>query len=632
MAFLISDLLITFVFKIQVFSLAKLTFFMNVREKIAYLPHNPGVYRFLNDAGTVIYVGKAKDLKRRVSQYFRPPESLDRKTRMMVSKIADLMHTVVESEEDALLLENNLIKQLQPKYNILLKDGKTYPWICVKNERFPRVFITRNVVRDGSMYFGPYSSAFHAHQLIELIGNLYQLRTCKIALTPDNIKSGKFKKCLNAHLGRCKAPCVGLIKEDEYNKQVEAIVSLLKGGVMEQIRSNKAKMDEAAGELRFEEAEVYKERMQMLEKHYSKSMVVNQSITDVDVFSLITEGADVFCNFLRVKGGCIIQSYNMELKTRIEQEESEVLSVFIGEMISKFGELSKEVLVPIMPDQNFEGKNVHIPLKGDKSDLLKLSRKNAAALKFDRMKQEEHLRPEEHKERIVATLQKDLGMKTAPHHIECFDNSNIQGTNPVASCVVFRDGVPSKKDYRHFNIKTVVGANDYASMKEVVNRRYSRMLAEGEPLPELVVVDGGRGQLNFAYEALCELGISDNIFIIGIAKRLEELIVPGDPHPLFLDKNSSSLKVLMHIRDEAHRFGIGHHRDRRSKGQITSELDGIKGVGEVTATKLLRHFKSVAGIKRASLEQLEEAVGKRGALSVYLHFNPAGEEKTVVSE
>ena len=595
---------------------------MEVREKVEYLPHSPGVYRFLNEEGTVIYVGKAKDLKRRVSQYFRPPESLDRKTRAMVSKIADLMHTVVASEEDAFLLENNLIKELQPRYNILLKDGKTYPWICIKNEPFPRVFLTRRFVKDGSRYFGPYSSATYAHSLLELFGALYQLRDCKLALTPEAVAAGKFKKCLNAHLGKCAAPCVGQISEEEYGRQIEAITAILKGGVAQIIRENKQAMEQAAAELRFEDANVYKQRVQLLERHYAKSLVVSASIDELDVFSMIEEGGDAFCNFMRVKGGCIVQSFSMELKSRIEESPEQFLGTFMAEMVSRFGELSEEVLVPFLPEGDFGDRNIHIPLKGEKAALMELSRRNAAAMKTDKLKQEEHLHPEEHQQRLVAVLQKDLEMAVPPRHMECFDNSNIQGTNPVASCVVFRDCKPSKKEYRHFKIKTVVGANDFASMKEVLNRRYSRMLAEGEPLPDLIVVDGGKGQLHSALEALQELGIEDRIKIVGLAKRLEEIIIPDDPHPLFLDRNSSSLKVLMHIRDEAHRFGITFHRSLRSKGQIHSELLDIEGVGEATEAKLIRRFRSVARVKKASLEELVSAVGKKQAEIIYKHYNP----------
>ncbi len=484
---------------------------MNVREKIEYLPHDPGVYRYLDASGKIIYVGKAKDLKRRVSQYFRPPEQLDRKTRALVEHIADLTYTVVETEEDALLLENNLIKQLQPHYNILLKDDKTYPWICIRNEPFPRVMLTRRYVQDGSLYFGPYASVHHARRLLDLMGSLWKLRICAHALTPEQIEGGKLRCCLNYHLEKCAGPCEGLFSAEEYKAQIEEIRKLLSGRTRELMYACRAKMQEAAADLRFEEAQEWKERLALLEAHHEREKSVGHGILDMETYKLLKEKT---------------------LPRRIEKAE-----------------------------------------------------------------------------KVVAQLQKDLGMSVPPRHIECFDNSNIQGTNPVASCVVFRDGLPCKRDYRHFNIKTVVGANDYASMKEVVNRRYSRLMAEGEELPQLVVIDGGKGQLGFALEALMELGISDKIFIVGLAKRMEEVIVPGDPLPLFLDRNSSSLRVLMQIRDEAHRFGITHHRNLRSKAQTVSALRSLPGIGEATEQKLLRHFKSLKKIKEASLEELTAVVG-----------------------
>ena len=484
---------------------------MNVREKIEYLPHDPGVYRYLDASGKIIYVGKAKDLKRRVSQYFRPPEQLDRKTRALVEHIADLTYTVVETEEDALLLENNLIKQLQPHYNILLKDDKTYPWICIRNEPFPRVMLTRRYVQDGSLYFGPYASVHHARRLLDLMGSLWKLRICAHALTPEQIEGGKLRCCLNYHLEKCAGPCEGLFSAEEYQAQIEEIRKLLSGRTRELMYACRAKMQEAAADLRFEEAQEWKERLALLEAHHEREKSVGHGILDMETYKLLKEKT---------------------LPRRIEKAE-----------------------------------------------------------------------------KVVAQLQKDLGMSVPPRHIECFDNSNIQGTNPVASCVVFRDGLPCKRDYRHFNSKPVVGANDYASMKEVVNRRYSRLMAEGEELPQLVVIDGGKGQLGFALEALMELGISDKIFIVGLAKRMEEVIVPGDPLPLFLDRNSSSLRVLMQIRDEAHRFGITHHRNLRSKAQTVSALRSLPGIGEATEQKLLRHFKSLKKIKEASLEELTAVVG-----------------------
>ena len=594
---------------------------MNVREKVSLLPHSPGVYRFLNSEGEVIYVGKAKDLHRRVSQYFRPPESLDRKTRVMVGKICDMMFAVVETEQDALLLENNLIKKLQPRYNILLKDSKTYPWIVVKKEPYPRVMLTRHLAKDGSRYFGPYSNASYAHAMLELIAQLYPLRTCKMRLEEDAIAAGKFKVCLNAHLGRCSAPCVGRISRDDYDAMISAVETLLAGGARGLIRENREKMADAAARLDYEHAQVYKERAMLLERHYSKSAIVNQTMSDTDVFSIVSEGQEHFCNFLRIREGCVVQSFNMELEARIEEPQEEVLAAFMAEMISKFGALSKEVVVPFAPGGEFTGVEVTVPQKGNKMELLRLSQKNAGALKVEKYRHEEKVNPDEYNMRVMEALKRDLGMQDLPHHIECFDNSNIQGTNPVASCVVFRECRPSKKDYRHFNIKTVVGANDYASMKEVVNRRYSRLLAEGEPLPQLIVIDGGRGQLHFAMEALHELGIADKVCAVGLAKRLEEIIRPGDPYPLFLDKNSTSLKVLMQIRDEAHRFGITHHRNLRSKSQIGSQLAEIPGVGEATAARLLTRFKSVKRIKEASLNDLEEVVGKKVAANVYDYFN-----------
>ena len=594
---------------------------MNVREKVGLLPHSPGVYRFLNSEGEVIYVGKAKDLHRRVSQYFRPAESLDRKTRVMVSKIADMMFAVVGSESDALLLENNLIKKLQPRYNILLKDSKTYPWIVIKKEPYPRVMLTRRLTKDGSRYFGPYSSATYAHAMLELIAQLYPLRTCKMRLSDEAIAKGKFKVCLNAHLGRCSAPCVGRISGDAYGAMIEAVETLLSGGARGLIRENRDKMAEAASRMEYEQAQVYKERAQLLENHYSKSAIVNQTMNDTDVFSMVSEGQEHFCNFLRIREGCVVQSFNMELEARIEEPAEEVLAAFMAEMISKFGALSKEVVVPFAPGGEFEGVEVTVPQRGQKLELLRLSEKNAGALKVEKYRHEEKVNPDEYNQRVMEALQRDLGMKELPRHIECFDNSNIQGTNPVASCVVFRDAHPSKKDYRHFNIKTVVGANDYASMKEVVNRRYSRLMAEGQDLPQLVVIDGGRGQLHFAMEALHELGLTDKICAIGLAKRLEEVIRPGDPYPLFLDKNSTSLKVLMQIRDEAHRFGITHHRNLRSKSQIGSQLVEIPGVGEATAARLLTRFKSAKRVKEASLEDLQEVVGRSLATKVYKYFH-----------
>ena len=592
------------------------------------LPHSPGVYRFLDSSGTVIYVGKAKDLKARVSQYFRP-NGLNRKTQVMVSKIADIHHTVVGSEADAFLLENNLIKQYQPRYNILLKDGKTYPWICLRNEKFPRVTVTRRFVKDGSRYFGPYSSAMHAHNLLALISTLYKLRTCNMPITDEGIAKGKYKVCLDYHLGKCAGPCVGRMSEAEYGAQIEAIVQILKGNSWSLIKEFERRMKERAAVLDFEEAQQWKEKMELLERHYAKSLIVNSKGINVDVFYVIMEGQDAFGSFLRVHDGGIVQSMNLELKLRIEEDGPAVLGSFISGIYEKLEEYEgqdeghpSEIVVPFLPDmpEALPGVTFTVPEKGDRLALLELGRKNAAAIKFERLKHEEFVNPEEHSQRIVENLRKDLGMDVPPVHIECFDNSNIQGTNPVASCVVFRDGAPSKRDYRHFNIKTVVGANDFASMKEVVNRRYSRLLSEGQELPQLIVIDGGRGQVNAAYEALDELGLIGKVTLIGLAKRLEEIIVPGDPYPHFIDRNSTSLKVLMHIRDEAHRFGITHHRNRRSASSLVSELDNIPGVGAVSREKLVTKYKTLSRIKSAPYREIVNVIGKRSADSLFSWF------------
>ena len=592
------------------------------------LPHSPGVYRFLDSSGTVIYVGKAKDLKARVSQYFRP-NGLNRKTQVMVSKIADIHHTVVGSEADAFLLENNLIKQYQPRYNILLKDGKTYPWICLRNEKFPRVTVTRRFVKDGSRYFGPYSSAMHAHNLLALISTLYKLRTCNMPITDEGIAKGKYKVCLDYHLGKCAGPCVGRMSEAEYGAQIEAIVQILKGNSWSLIKEFERRMKERAAVLDFEEAQQWKEKMELLERHYAKSLIVNSKGINVDVFYVIMEGQDAFGSFLRVHDGGIVQSMNLELKLRIEEDGPAVLGSFISGIYEKLEEYEgqddghpSEIVVPFLPDMPdaLPGVTFTVPEKGDRLALLELGRKNAAAIKFERLKHEEFVNPEEHSQRIVENLRKDLGMDVPPVHIECFDNSNIQGTNPVASCVVFRDGAPSKRDYRHFNIKTVVGANDFASMKEVVNRRYSRLLAEGQELPQLIVIDGGRGQVNAAYEALSELGLIGKVTLIGLAKRLEEIIVPGDPYPHFIDRNSTSLKVLMHIRDEAHRFGITHHRNRRSASSLVSELDNIPGVGAVSREKLVTRYKTLSRIKSAPYREIVNVIGRRSADSLFSWF------------
>ena len=593
---------------------------MNIKEKISLFPHSPGVYRYYDAEGNVIYVGKAKDLHKRVAQYFVPAERLTRKTAVMVSKIADAEYTVVDSEADALLLENNLIKQFKPRYNILLKDSKTYPWICVTAEDFPRVFLTRRVVKDGSRYFGPYSSVMHARNLVEFFHNMYPLRTCRHKITSDVILRGKIRPCLNLHIKKCLGCCVGGVSQKEYNDNIDEIVRLLRGGGREIIQHYRTLMQEAAANMEFEQAQLYKDKMQSLENHYSKSIVINSTVGDVDVFSLVIDGPEAFGNFLRIKGGAVVQSMNLGFKLMIEEEQESVLAMFIGEIQSKFGNLSREIIVPFKPDMDLENIEFRVPVRGDKLALLELSARNAKEMRLNALKQQEHIDPDAYKNMVMESLQKQLALPVLPVHIECFDNSNIQGTNPVSACVVFRNAVPSKKDYRHFKVKTVVGANDYATMKEVVNRRYSRMLAETpEDLPQLVVIDGGKGQLAFAYEALAELGLTDKLTVVALAERMEEVYRVGDPYPMFIDRNSPALKVLQHIRDEAHRFGITFHRNLRSKAQVQSVLREIKGVGEKTEQRLLLRFGSVARIAAASLEELTEIVGPQ--LAQVIHEN-----------
>ena len=591
---------------------------MTIKEKIALFPHSPGVYRYYDAEGNVIYVGKAKDLHKRVAQYFVPPERLTRKTAVMVSKIADAEYTVVESEADALLLENNLIKQFKPRYNILLKDSKTYPWICVSAEEFPRVFLTRRMVRDGSRYFGPYSSVVHARNLVEFFHNVYPLRTCRHKITSDVILRRKIRPCLDYHIKKCLGCCIGGISQKEYNENIDEIVRLLKGGGREIIQHYRTQMAEAAARMDFEQAQVFKEKMQSLEQHYSKSVIMNSVVGDVDVFSLVIDGPEAFGNFMRIRGGAVVQSLNLGFKLMIEEEREAVLAMFIGEIRSKFGTLSREIIVPFKPDMELENVEFKVPVRGDKLALLELSARNAKEMRLNALKQQEHTDPDAYKNMVMESLQKQIGMKELPVHIECFDNSNIQGTNPVSACVVFRNAVPSKKDYRHFKVKTVVGANDYATMKEVVNRRYSRLMAENpEDMPQLIVIDGGKGQLAFAYEALAELGLTEKVTLIALAERMEEVYRVGDPYPMFIDRNSPALKVLQQIRDEAHRFGITFHRNLRSKSQIESALRSIKGVGEKTEQRLLLHFGSVARIAAAPLDELSALVGRPLAETIH---------------
>ena len=596
---------------------------MTVREKIALFPHSPGVYRYYDSEGKVIYVGKAKDLHKRVAQYFVSPERLNAKTRILVSKIADAQFSVVETEADALLLENNLIKQYKPKYNILLKDSKTYPWICISDEEFPRVFITRRVEKGkGNRYFGPYSNVMHARNLVDFFHDAYPLRTCRLKITSEAVLHGRFRPCLEFHIGRCKAPCVGNISASEYGAYIDEISRILSGKGAEVLGHYKQLMAQAAQALDFEQAQIYKEKLHTLEKHYSKSIITSASDTSADVFSLVTQADEAYGNFMRIRGGAIIQSLNLGFRCRMEEEREAILSAFIAEIEDKFGALSEEVIVPFLPDVEIPGVKFRIPVKGDKLSILELSARNAREYMANSLRQQEHTDPERFSLQVMEELQKALGMSVLPRHMECFDNSNIQGTNPVASCVVFRDAKPSKAEYRRFKIKTVIGANDFASMKEVVNRRYSRLLSEApDDLPQLIVIDGGKGQLEFAHQALAELGILDRVTLIGLAKRLEEVIRVGDPYPLFIDRNSQALKVLQQIRDEAHRFGITFHRNLRSKAAVQSALREIKGIGEKTEQRLILRYGSVARIAAAPLEELSAMVGAELAIRIHDYLN-----------
>ncbi len=591
-----------------------------LKEKIAVLPSDPGVYQYFNSDGKIIYVGKAKNLKRRVSSYFmRTPDS--GKTAVLVRNIADIQHIVVDTEEDALLLENNLIKKYQPRYNVLLKDDKSFPWIVVKNEAYPRVFSTRNVIKDGSLYFGPYTSSGMVRTLLDLFKSLYPIRTCKLNLSSDKIAEGKYKVCLEYHLGNCKGPCVGEFDEQKYVENIEAIKNILRGNITSVIKYLKDLMMEYAADYRFEEAEEIKQKLLPLNSYQSKSTIVSSSITNVDVYSIIDDEEAAYVNFIKVVNGSIIQAHTIELKKRLNETKEQLLSLAITEIRERLHSTARELIVPIKPDTTFNDIKFIIPKIGDKKKLLDLSERNVKYYRLEKLKQQSIRKKETREERIMKTMQKDLRLPEQPMHIECFDNSNIQGAHPVAACVVFKNGKPSKKDYRHFNVKTVVGPDDFASMEEILKRRYTRLLNEDEPLPQLIIIDGGKGQLGAAMKSLREIGVSDKVSVIGIAKRLEEIFFPGDPVPLYLDKNSESLKIIQHARNEAHRFGITFHRNQRSKNFVTSELDEIKGIGAKTKEALLARFKSVDQIKKVSLEAIQTEVGLAKAKLIFDYFN-----------
>jgi excinuclease ABC subunit C len=592
-----------------------------LRKKLANLPDSPGVYQFYDKDDKLLYIGKAKSLKKRVSSYFNKQQNESAKLKILVRKIERLEHILVESESDALLLENNLIKKYQPKYNVNLKDDKTFPWICVKNERFPRVFSTRSLVKDGSRYYGPYTSAQTVRTLLSLIRELYMLRNCKLKLSEENIQQKKFKVCLEYHLKNCKGPCEGLQSEEEYNQTIEQVHNILKGNLNDVIGYLKLLMKQYAEDYKFEEAESIKNKISALEKFQMKSTIVNPSIHNVEVYSFDEDEKFGYVNFLKIINGAIVQAHTVEIKKKLEESREELLSYAILELRERLYSDSKEIILPFRLNELPEGIKQHIPQKGDKKKLLDLSTRNAKYFMLEKKKRKaetQHLAPVQ---RILNTMQKDLRMNEKPVHIECFDNSNLQGSNPVAACVVFRNLKPSKKDYRHYNIKTVKGPDDYASMKEVVSRRYSRLLREDKDLPQLIVIDGGKGQLNAAVSSLSELELRGKISIIGIAKRLEEIYFPDDPVPIYIDKNSETLKIIQQLRNEAHRFGIKFHRQKRSGSMLKTSLENIPGIGEKTVEDLIHNFRSVENLKNVTFETMAGIIGKKRAELVQNYLN-----------
>ena len=592
----------------------------SIELQLKTLPNAPGVYQYFDKDNKIIYVGKAKDLKKRVTSYFTKTQE-NGKTRVLVKKIVHIKHIVVNSETDALLLENNLIKKHKPRYNVLLKDDKSYPLICIKKERFPKVFMTRNVVKDGSEYFGPYTSVKTVRVLLDLIKDLYPLRNCSFDLSEKNIEEGKYKVCLEYHLKNCKGACEGLETVENYNESIKEIRNIVKGNFKESLERFQIIMHDFAAKMEFEEAQKVKEKVDLLSNYQAKSTIVNPSINNVDVFSIISDETHGYVNFLKISNGSIIQSHTTEIKKKLEESDKELLELFIVEIRQRFHSQSPEIYVPFEVDLG-ENIKVTVPKLGDKKRIVELSERNAKYYRQEQFKQIKIVDPERHVNRIMVQMKKDLRLSEEPKHIECFDNSNMQGTNPVAACVVFKDGKPSKKDYRHFNIKTVEGPDDFASMEEVVYRRYSRLLSENESLPQLIVIDGGKGQLSSALKSLDVLGLRGKIAIIGIAKRLEEIYYPGDSIPMYLDKKSETLKIIQYLRNEAHRFGITFHRNKRSKSAIQSELEQIPDIGTQTITTLLSRFKSAKRVKEATFEEIQEAIGNSRAEKVYEYYHP----------
>ena len=595
---------------------------ISLKEQVAMLPMSAGCYLFENSKGEVIYVGKAKHLRNRVRSYFVENRDHSAKVRVMVRQIVSMRHIVVDSETDALLLENSLIKTLQPRYNILLKDDKSYPWIAVTAEEFPRVLSTRQIVRDGSQYYGPYGSISAQRAVLDFIREALPLRSCRTRMTEESVSKAKHAPCLQFHLGNCKAPCIGKCSREEYKGYVDIATSVLKGDLRPVRSYLEGEMMRAAEELRFEVAARYKARLEALERYASRSVIVSAKMGDTDIFSLLVDDDEAYCNFLRVRNGSITAVHTATIAVGVESDEREIMTLGIQHIKENIaGELAREVLVSHLPyEELFEGVKFFVPQRGEKHDLLEFSLRSAKTTRAERLKNLEIHNPARHTDRLMEAMRRELRLAKEPRHIECFDNSNLQGTNPVASCVVFRDGKPSRKEYRHFNIKTVVGADDFASMREILTRRYSRLLEEGAELPDLIVVDGGKGQLSSAYSVLQELGIAERVPIVGLAKRLEEVFYPNDSMPYYLSRTGEPLKVICHLRDEAHRFGITHHRNRRSKNFIKTGLEGIEGVGEKSITALLRHFRTVSNIAKAPLDEIAKIIGQSKALKVIEHL------------
>ncbi len=593
----------------------------SVQESVRVMPELPGVYQFYDTEGNLLYIGKAKSLKKRVSSYFNRTNQTNNKLRTLVRKIASIKFVVVDSESDALLLENVLIKKHQPKYNILLKDDKTYPWICIKNEPFPRVFSTRNYIEDGSIYFGPYTSGRLVKTLLDLTKSLFPLRTCSLNLSQQMIAKGKYKPCLEYQIGNCLAPCIGLQEDADYRENIDAIKKILQGNLSDVLKWLNQEMKRFADDYQFERAQMLKNKIDILHRFQSRTTIINPQLKDIEVYTILQKDGINVVNYLNVSSGVIIQSYNLEIKNQLEEELPELLSYAITEIRSRLRSTSKNVIVNIMPDFLIDNLNYSAPQRGEKRNLVDLSLRNCAAYIDELIKRDDLKNPQNKVDRLLQKIKDDLNLVVFPEHIECFDNSNLQGTNPVAACVVFKNAKPSKRDYRHFNIKTVEGPDDFASMREVVHRRYSRLLEENQSLPQLVIIDGGKGQLSAAFESIQELGLSDKVKLIGIAKRLEEIYFPGDSVPLYLDKRSETLKVIQQARDEAHRFGVKHHTSRRSKGAISSSLDGINGIGPKTVEQLFATFKSLDGIKKATREELISLIGEKKADILLSHFS-----------